>query len=102
MEDGEPYIDPKFFGLVEEKMQIRSSVSIIHYFPVPPPASGETDGGVFIEEPGDGVNVPSAIHQGETDYQPTLKKEDTGIFTLILCSDVQGLEVQPHQHPPRF
>jgi hypothetical protein len=67
MDDGLPYIDSKFYDLVEEKMAIRSSVSIIHYYPVPAPESaGENDTAPVIpEEAGeDGVNVPSAVHQG--------------------------------------
>lgn len=65
MQDGQPYIDAKFYGLVEEKMAVRSSLSVIHYFPAPPPKEGEN--GVFIsadESVEAGNSVPSAVHQG--------------------------------------
>eukprot|EP01127_Copromyxa_protea_P002932 TRINITY_DN12843_c0_g1_i1.p1 TRINITY_DN12843_c0_g1~~TRINITY_DN12843_c0_g1_i1.p1 ORF type:complete len:300 (+),score=54.25 TRINITY_DN12843_c0_g1_i1:116-901(+) len=86
MDDGLPYIESKFFDIIEEKMKLRSSVSILHYFPVQTP-EGVVEGSVPVVDE-DGVNIPSAVHQ------------DTGLFTLILCSDVQGLEVQVNQHPP--
>jgi len=83
MDDGKPYIDPTLYSIVKEKMALRSSVSIIHYFPVERDPAGE-----LVE--GENLSVPSAIHQ------------DTGLFTLILCSNVQGLEVQTNQSPPSY
>jgi len=53
---------------------------MIHYFSRKPPE--ERDEGDVAGDDEDGMNVPSKIHT------------DTGILTLISCSDVPGLEVE--------
>lgn len=81
LESGKPYMDPAFHTEVQRRMKERSSLTVINYFGRSTPQQrGET-----VKSDGDdGLFVPSAVHT------------DTGILTLISCSDVPGLQVQPH------
>jgi len=81
LEDGKTYMDQALFTEVTKRMVERSSISVINYFPRPTP---QQRGGVMEKSDGeDGLFVPSAVHT------------DTGILTLISCSEVPGLQVQP-------
>eukprot|EP01121_Diplochlamys_sp_Union-15-3_P000510 TRINITY_DN10446_c0_g1_i2.p1 TRINITY_DN10446_c0_g1~~TRINITY_DN10446_c0_g1_i2.p1 ORF type:complete len:301 (-),score=63.63 TRINITY_DN10446_c0_g1_i2:17-850(-) len=66
-----PFINDDVYKIIMKKMEERSSVSTIHYFPVK-----KSDSSTEIN------NEPSKTHT------------DTGILTLIMCASVPGLQVQ--------
>jgi len=92
--NGQPFMDPAMLNEVKKKLQ-RSSVSLIRYFPV----------STTEATPDDRINnsneyeVSSASDKDkDTDVQagftyPSKTHTDTGILTLIICSDVAGLQV---------
>jgi len=67
--DGASYIDDELFKLVIEKVDDRSSISLINYF-------------------------PRKSDDGKATHEPSKTHTDSGLLTFILCSNVQGLEVE--------
>eukprot|EP01124_Arcella_intermedia_P025729 TRINITY_DN4668_c0_g1_i1.p1 TRINITY_DN4668_c0_g1~~TRINITY_DN4668_c0_g1_i1.p1 ORF type:complete len:282 (+),score=71.59 TRINITY_DN4668_c0_g1_i1:40-885(+) len=78
-DQGTPYINNQLIEVVNQQMENKSSVSVIHYLPRAPPGEREPCPGYEDDE--DGMNIPSKSHT------------DTGLLTFILCSDVPGLQI---------
>jgi len=70
-----------------ERIEKASSLSFIRYHPRVEPEARNASEASTPTSAGDedGQNVPSKTHT------------DTGLITLILCNDVPGLQVKPHQ-----
>jgi len=79
-ENGKQYFEQKLYEDIKKKFAKKSSISMIHYFPRKPPE--ERDEGDIAGDDDEGQNMPSKTHT------------DTGILTLISCSEVPGLQVE--------
>eukprot|EP01130_Rhizamoeba_saxonica_P011855 TRINITY_DN4942_c4_g2_i1.p1 TRINITY_DN4942_c4_g2~~TRINITY_DN4942_c4_g2_i1.p1 ORF type:complete len:300 (-),score=60.86 TRINITY_DN4942_c4_g2_i1:151-1011(-) len=79
-EEGTKYMDETLYKQVKEMLPLKSAVAMISYYPRLPPEERDQDDPPTYDE--DGLSIPSQTHT------------DTGLITLISCSDVPGLQVE--------
>jgi len=83
---GDQYMDDGIIKVVKNNYKRKSSISMIHYYPRPPPDERDESLQTKGADDEDGFNVPSRVHT------------DTGLLTLISCAEVPGLQVENREN----
>jgi len=90
--DGKTFMESNFYEMMKQKL-FKSSLSLIHYFPMPECSPDETFNNSNADEYVDGDDEQKdKITEGGLTY-PSKTHTDTGILTLIICAEVPGLQV---------